>query len=307
VPSTTVTPPLSQIAPPTSRTLWLVIRTARPKQWVKNAPIGVAVVAAGLILDGGAVFRTLIAIVAFCLVASGGYFVNDAVDAPRDRLHPTKRFRPIAAGLLARHTAVAIGACLAVGGLLVSTLADRWALMACLVGYAALTASYSYWLKEVPILDMAMVAGGFVIRAIAGAAAVGVVVSEWFFLVALFGALLVVAGKRADEAFSISNNSSTRAVMAAYPESFLTLVVGTSAGAVILTYCMMAFERSAETASVAPWFQASILPFVLVVLRYCLMVFSQRGGEPSELLLGDRQIQVMGVLWLVLVGLGATL
>jgi decaprenyl-phosphate phosphoribosyltransferase len=282
-----------------------IIKTARPRQWVKNAPIVAALIAAGKVGSPSAIYTTVLAIVAFCLAASAGYYVNDSVDVRKDRLHPTKCRRPIAAGLLSPTFGIGMAIALAIAAIGVTTLAHRWQLTLCLVSYLALTASYSYRLKHIPVMDMATVAAGFLLRAITGAVAIGVTISNWFFLVALFGSLLVVAGKRVDEALSDHDSTATRAVLAHYPENFLNLMVGTSAGAVILTYCLMMTERAATLSGSGVWFEVSILPFVLIIFTYCLQVFTGRGGEPSELALKDRQLQVLGLIWLLTFAIGA--
>ena len=175
-----------------------ILRTARPKQWVKNVLVFVGPIASGLLFEPGVFGRSLITFVAFTLMASGVYFLNDARDVSEDRHHPTKRNRPIAAGVIS----VPMGYALALVGI-----AAGLALMATLNGnvlamgviYIAINVGYSLGLKNVPIVDLLIVAGGFMLRALAGVFAVPAAPSVWFNLLTLFGSLLLVSGKRSGE------------------------------------------------------------------------------------------------------------
>src|SRR2546421_5281700 len=172
-----------------------LVRTARPKQWVKNVLVVVAPGAAGVLDNGRPFFQTSIAFVCFCLAASGTYFLNDAADVEADRRHPKKRTRPVAAGIVSVNTARAAGITLIVLAVGLSFTAG-WQLAVTVAAYVAITTLYSSWLKHVPVFDIVAVASGFVLRAIAGAAATGVPISDWFFIVASFGSLFMVTGKR---------------------------------------------------------------------------------------------------------------
>ena len=140
-----------------------------------------------------ALMSTIVAVIAFCLSASAGYFINDTLDAAKDRAHPEKCRRPIAAGRLSPSFAIATGIALAAAGLATTLLAHRWQLTLCVATYLTMTASYTYKLTHVPVMDMATVAAGFLLRAVTGAVAVGAVISSWFFLVALYEAPLPAA------------------------------------------------------------------------------------------------------------------
>lgn len=281
-----------------------LIRTARPKQWAKNALVFAAPAAAGVLDEGGPRTRTLLVFLAFCLAASGTYFLNDAADVEGDRRHPTKRDRPIAAGVLGRATAVVIGAVLLIGGIGLAALAN-WATTGWVAGYVALTVSYSLWLKHEPVVDLAAVAAGFVIRAIAGGVAAEVPLSNWFLIVAGGGSLFIVAGKRHGELHDVDLDSpgSTRAVLEHYSVAFLTFVQAVACGVTITAYCLWAFEKAAAEGGAA-WFQASIVPMMLALLRYALVVDRGKGGAPEEIVLGDRWIIGLGFVWALLFALG---
>ena len=281
-----------------------LLRTARPVQWAKNLLVFAAPGAAGVLDDGSQLANTVIAFACFCLAASGTYFVNDVVDLEADRRHPTKRERPVASGLVPVPLAVAVGAGLIVagtaGGLLV-----RWELAATLAGYVALTLAYTLWLKHVPLLDLVAVAAGFVLRTVAGAAATDVPISEWFFIVASAGALLMVTGKRSGEASELGSDAAeVRSTLGVYTDSYLTYLRSVSSGVVLVAYCLWAFETAEVAGGDFPWYELSIIPFVVAVLRYAMILDQGGGATPEDVVLRDRPLQAVIVVWAVLFGCG---
>ncbi len=174
------------------------LRSLRPKQWLKNVLVFAAPVAAGMIDERTTLLHTIAAFACFCAAASATYLLNDAVDVEADRRHPVKRHRPIAAGSLPVGVAFAMAAVLLVVGVGGAFLTAR-DFGITVVGYLALTTAYTTKLKHIPVLDIVAVAAGFVLRAIGGATATGIPISEWFFIVTSFGALFMVAGKRHGE------------------------------------------------------------------------------------------------------------
>lgn len=280
-----------------------LIRTARPRQWVKNVLVAAAPAAAGVLTHGTALWHTAIAFVAFTLAASGTYFLNDSFDVEADRRHPTKRRRPVAAGEVPVRTAQVVGVLLIVAAIGVG-FAASWRLSVAVAAYLALTTSYSIWLKHEAVIDLGAVAGGFVVRMIGGAVAVGVPISNWFFIVASFGSLFVVAGKRHAEHRELgSSRADHRSTLAHYTTAYLGYVVAVSSGVAMVAYCLWAFEKARGHSGV-PWFELSIVPFVLGVLRYALIVDSGGGAAPEEIVLGDRSLQLMGVVWAIIVAVG---
>lgn len=275
------------------------VRLARPKQWIKNVLVVAAPAAAGVLTEGTPAVRTTIAFICFCLAASGTYFVNDAIDVNADRMHPTKRTRPIAAGEVSVNGAIVTGTGLAIAAVLLS-FAARWQLAAVVGGYLALQFAYTVWLKHEPVLDLATVASGFVLRAVAGGLAVGVAISPWFLIVAGAGSLFMVTGKRSAELRSLGTDATThRRSLAGYSESFLGYVRAVASSVAILAYCLWAFEKSAAVGTPA-WFQLSIIPFSLGILRYGLLLDQDVGdGAPEELVLSDRVLLVIGAFWVV--------
>ena len=275
-----------------------LVRLARPKQWMKNVLVIAAPGAAGVLGNGTALFRTGIAFVCFCLAASGTYFLNDALDVEADRRHPTKRNRPIAAGEVAVRTAVGIGIGLLVAAIALS-FAARWQLSLVVGGYLVQTVVYSIWLKHEAVLDLACVASGFVLRTIAGGVAVGVTISPWFLIVAGSASLFMVAGKRHAEMLELGEHAGRhRLTLSMYSREFLSYVRGVSSSVTVLAYCLWAFEKS-STVGNPVWFELSIVPFVLGILRYALLLEQGRGGAPEDLVLTDRVLLAMGALWAI--------
>jgi decaprenyl-phosphate phosphoribosyltransferase len=282
-----------------------LVRTARPKQWLKNVLVFAAPGAAGVLGRGQVLADALAAFAIFSLVASGVYFLNDALDVESDRLHPRKCRRPVAAGVVGVGRAVAIGAGLVVSGLVLAALVELHLLMVIAV-YVGVQVAYTLWLKHEPVFDLAAVASGFVLRAIAGGVATGVPISEWFLIVATFGSLFMVTGKRVTEYVSLGDGrGDVRASLAGYSLPFLRSVLIMSLTVTVTGYCLWAFENvKAHEHGNAIWFQLSIVPFTLAMLRYGLDIDQGRGGEPEDLVLADRLLQILALAWIAVFALG---
>ncbi|HUI47122.1 MAG TPA: decaprenyl-phosphate phosphoribosyltransferase [Acidimicrobiia bacterium] len=275
-----------------------LVRLARPKQWIKNILVIAAPGAAGVLGDPTALFRTFIAFVCFCLAASGTYFINDAVDAEADRRHPSKLQRPVASGEVSVRTAVVGGVVLVVASIALS-FAARWQLSLVVGGYLLQTIIYTVWLKHEAVLDLACVASGFVLRTIAGGVAVGVAISPWFLIVAGSASLFMVTGKRHAEMLELGDRAGThRVTLTAYSREFLSYVRAVASSVTVLAYCLWAFEKSSDVGN-PTWFELSIVPFVLGVLRYALLLDQGQGGAPEDLVLADRVLLAMGALWAI--------
>jgi decaprenyl-phosphate phosphoribosyltransferase len=290
--------PADQPSPAPRSTLPALIRLARPKQWIKNVLVVAAPGAAGVLGEPKALFDTAIAFVCFCLAASGTYYLNDAVDAEADRLHPTKRLRPVAAGEVSVHTATIGGIVLIVASLALS-FAARWQLVLVVGGYLVLQVLYSLWLKHEAVLDLACVAAGFVLRTIAGGVAVGVAISPWFLIVAGAASLFMVTGKRSAELIELGDSAAGhRRALGMYSRAFLGYVRAVASTVTVMAYCLWVVEKSATIGNEV-WFELSIVPFVLAILRYALLLEQGQGGAPEELVLSDGVLLVMGALWAI--------
>jgi decaprenyl-phosphate phosphoribosyltransferase len=285
-----------------------VVRTARPRQWIKNGLVFAAPGAAGVLTHGSALGRSLVAFVVFCLAASGTYFVNDALDAEADRHHPDKRSRPVAAGELGVVSAVAIGISAMAASVVLAVAVGRPKLALVVGIYVVITACYTLWLKHQPILDIAAVASGFVLRAIAGGVAAGVPLSVWFLIVASSGSLLMVSGKRYAESLALGEEGGEhRATLDTYSLAFLRYVRSVSSSVAMTAYCLWAFEKAGTTTCLvqpctevrtghgALAFQLSVVPFALGIMRYALLLDAGKGGAPEDVVLGDRTLQALAV------------
>lgn len=275
---------------------WL--RAMRPKQWVKNVLVLAAPLASGRLLEPKVLLASALAFVAFSLISASIYLINDVRDVEADRLHPKKKFRPIAAGEVSATTAWVLAAITAVAALVLGF----WTmpmLGVTLAVYWVLQLAYSLFLKHQPIIDLAMVAAGFLLRAVAGGVASELPLSQWFLLVASFGSLFMVAGKRYSELKELGTEAGTRASLERYTKSYLREVWSISISVVIMSYSLWAFELPGPQPLGVNWTAISIAPFTLALLRYAMKVDQGQAGEPEDVVLGDRILQVLAVLWAI--------
>jgi decaprenyl-phosphate phosphoribosyltransferase len=285
-----------------------IIRSARPLQWSKNLLVFAAPGAAGVLDNWPELGYALLAFVAFCFASSGVYLWNDVLDIASDRRHPTKRLRPIAAGQLRIGTARLAGTLLLVAACGVAAATGRWETVAVVATYIAATIAYSAWLKHVAVVDLVLVASGFVLRAAGGAVAVDVPMSKWFVLCTVFGSLFIVAGKRYAELREIGAGAGeVRPTLETYTPAYLRGVLTMSCGAAIISYCLWALETKELAGTDLPFYELSIVPMLTAMLRYLLLVEQGQGGAPEEVFARDRVLQLLGVAWLVTFALGVYL
>lgn len=288
----------------------LLLVASRPRQWPKNVLVFAAPGAAGLLGHGAVLARTALVAVLFVVASAGVYLVNDVLDADSDRQHPTKCRRPVASGALPVGVAVAAGAGLLALACAGAAPVGGTVLVGVLATYVGISLSYSFFLKRQPVVELACVASGFVLRAAAGGAAVHVAISPWFLIVTSACAFLIVAGKRSAELAALGpHGDAHRAVLAAYPVVFLRSVRAVAASVALMSYALWAFERAAQldgghggAGDIA--FRLSVVPFVLVILLLELALEAGRGGAPEDLALSDRRLQVIGFAWVALVAVG---
>ncbi|WP_326578372.1 decaprenyl-phosphate phosphoribosyltransferase [Streptomyces sp. NBC_00481] len=282
-----------------------LLRTARPRQWIKNTLVLAAPAAAGELFTRRALTQLPLVFVLFTACAAAVYLVNDARDAEADRAHPVKRHRPVAAGQVPVPVAYGVGGALAV----LAPLAAAWLCppytSALLTAYLGLQLAYCVSLKHVLVVDLAVVTTGFLMRAMIGGLALGIPLSRWFLITTGFGALFMVAAKRYSEAVQLADRAgATRALLTEYTAGYLRFVWQLAAGVAVLAYCLWALEEGGvPTTGILPWRQLSMVAFVLAVLRYA--VFADRGtaGEPEDVILRDRALTLIGVMWLTMYGL----
>jgi decaprenyl-phosphate phosphoribosyltransferase len=288
------------IGVPASSARWLpaAIRTTRPRQWPKNLLVFAAPLAAASFGRADGFYYALIAMLAFACASAAVYFVNDVVDVERDRRHPVKRNRPIASGALPeRHavvlavlaTAVAVGAGLVIREPLV---------VLTVVAYLCESFLYSFRLKHVPFVEMVLVASGFLLRVLGGAAATHVRLSIWFLLVCSLGALGVAIAKRYTELTSLGADAVRhRPVMRWYRPGMLRvgqLLVGLG---MLATYLLWA---AYETTAARPWHLLSALPLAAALIRFGVLTSRQTVRPVEDLIMRDAVMLWFEVVWLVL-------
>jgi decaprenyl-phosphate phosphoribosyltransferase len=285
-----------------------LLEACRPRQWIKNVLVAAAPLAAGTLQHAHVLARTAIALAVFVLLSASTYLINDAWDVNADREHPIKRRRPLARGAVSVPAAVTTAVVLMGGAIVLAGAAANSKLLLCAGSYALLTQLYTFWLKDEPVLDLAAVACGFLLRAIAGGLAADIPLSRWFLTVAGFGSLFLVAGKRYSELVMLGDDAHlVRKTHASYSATYLRFVWSSAAAVLLTTYCLWAFEvatRSSASTS-APWAAISVGPFVVGVLRYARDVDQGQAGEPEEIFLRDRGLQLIGLIWIVIFALGA--
>ncbi len=281
-----------------------ILRTARPKQWLKNVLVFAAPGAAGVLDQPRSLGLTLLAFASFCLAASGTYFWNDVLDVEADRAHPTKSTRPIAAGLVSLTTARLLGTVLPVLALVLAWLTGEWRAVFVVALYMAVTLSYSAIWKHIAVIDLVAISSGFVLRAAMGAVAVDVPMSSWFVLVTTFGSLFIVTGKRYAESRDLGVGAhAVRSTLGEYSEGYLRFVLSVTCGGALVSYCVWAFETRDLSGSELPFYELSIVPIVTAFLRYALVLDQGQGAAPEEVFGRDRVLQVLGVVWMAIYGL----
>jgi 4-hydroxybenzoate polyprenyltransferase len=278
-----------------------VLVSLRPRQWAKNLFVFAGVIFSQQLFTLQ-VWPAVAAFALFCALSGAIYLLNDVADAEKDRLHPTKRGRPVASGALPRGLALAIGLALLAASVLVSfRLGVRFGLVA--MGYGALLTLYSVWLKHLVILDVLTVAVGFVLRAVAGAVAVGADISGWLLICTVLIALFLALGKRRHEYLTLKGAAAAhRPILAEYSEGFIDQMIAVVTASAVTAYAL--YTMSPETVGK---FHTRLLPltlpFVLYgIFRYLYLLYRRElGGNPSDLVVSDRALMVNTMLWMVTV------
>ncbi|BBX05404.1 decaprenyl-phosphate phosphoribosyltransferase [Mycolicibacterium aichiense] len=291
------------VSGPPSNLFTGIIKAIRPRQWVKNLLVLLAPIAA---LGGNVQYdykevavKILIAFASFSLAASCIYLVNDSRDVEADRQHPTKRFRPIAAGVVPPWLAYTLAVVLGIAALALSLLASVNLLIVIAV-YIAMQLAYCFGLKHQAVLDICIVSSAYLIRAIAGGAAAGIPLSQWFLLVMTFGSLFMVAGKRyAELQLAERTGAKIRKSLESYTASYLRFVWTVAATAMVVCYSLWAFERDGANAS---WYAVTIIPITIAILRYAVDVDGGMAGEPEDIALKDRVLQLLLLAWIGTIG-----
>lgn len=285
-------------ARPHTSTLKALIETLRPQQWVKNGFIFAALIFSQSLTRWDRVRQVILAALVFCAISSAAYILNDILDAPEDRHHPTKKLRPIAAGRLSATTAGIVGFLLAIMGL-----AEAWRLnhgfFAVVVAYLALNALYSTFLKRIALLDVFIVAAGFLFRVIGGGLVIRVAISPWLIVCTTLLALFIALSKRRHELVLLGDRASDhRAILAAYTPYFLDQLIGIVTASTVVSYAL--YTLSPDVQAKFPGKRLEItIPFVLFgIFRYLHLVHHhEKGGNPTRVLFTDPVLLSVVLLW----------
>jgi len=278
------------------------LRALRPHQWVKNAFVLAALIFSRSFVDGELVFRALLAFMGFSLTASAIYLINDVMDFERDRLHPKKSKRPIASGLVKRQTAVVMSIFVACVGLGIGWSLNTKTLIV-LALYGTMNLGYSIRLKHIVLLDVFIIAVGFLLRVTAGAFAIEVHVSPWLLICTFFIALFLAFCKRRHELVSLGEEAANhRGILAEYSTPFIDKMISALASMTVMSYALYTIDpRVALNLNTDALIIT--LPIVLLgVFRYLYLVHQkQQGGSPTDIVLRDRSIQGIVILYTAIV------
>ena len=278
-----------------------LIKSMRPRQWPKNVFVFVPLFFDRKLTDPESLLRTLGAFVFFCLMSSAVYMMNDLVDMEKDRQHPTKKYRPLPAGELIPTVAVIAAVVFAlvslVGGYLLSPI-----LALILLIYLALQIAYTWWLKNVVLVDVLVVASGFILRIGAGVAVIEVErFSPWLYVFSGFLALFLVLGKRRHELVLLGKEGANhRSILSEYNIDLIDRMLGIVTTGAVVAYSLYTFLAEGLPANHA---MMLTIPFVLyAIFRWLYLIHVRHeGGAPEEIVLRDRPLQVDIILWAIVV------
>jgi 4-hydroxybenzoate polyprenyltransferase len=277
--------------------LGALLAAMRPKHWTKNVFVFAPLVFAGALGDPRAVGRTVAATAVFCALASAVYLVNDLMDREADRLHPKKKFRPIASGALSPALAGFAAFALAAGALAGAS-ALGWAFTAVAGTYLAQNLAYSLALKRIVVLDVMIVASGFLLRAWGGALAIHVAISQWLVLCTGLIALFLGFVKRRQEIAALGGETAQRPILREYSLPFLDQMIAIVTASTVLAYALYAFSPEVA-AKLGTRHLGLTIPFVLYgIFRYLYLVYQRGEGEnPTSVVLSDLPFGVNVLLW----------
>jgi 4-hydroxybenzoate polyprenyltransferase len=275
-----------------------IVVSMRPRQWVKNLFVFAGLIFAQRLFTPLA-WMSLAAFAIFCGLSGAIYLFNDVADRERDRLDPRKRVRPIAAGRLPVGVAIGTGVVLVVSGLVLAGLLSR-AFFLTAFAYVILLIAYSAWLKHIVIVDAIVVAGGFVLRAVAGAVVIDVEMSGWLLICTILLALFLALGKRRYEYVALEQDAVRhRPILAEYSPPLLDQMIAVVTASTVTAYALYTMSPETVAKFHTHWLPAT-LPFVLYgIFRYLYLLYQRRlGGNPSELLLSDRALLINTICWI---------
>jgi 4-hydroxybenzoate polyprenyltransferase len=293
--------------------IYQLIRTSRPRQWLKNFALFAPALILGDVLEISTINKLLNGFLAFSLMASGTYFLNDIVDAPKDALHPIKKNRPIPSGKLKIWIAIMVSILLIVASIYYSFIYNGNFFSILLIVYLIIQFMYSFFLRNIIIVDSLTVASGFVIRVIAGSILIESSISSWLILTTIALSLLLAFGKRRSEKTILSESKvkeETRATLKSYPDNLLDSMITMSATFCIVSYSFFTFQVSSETAfselrKILPasidspkWLMFTIPLVIYGIARYLYVIYEKKEGEsPERVLISDKPLLFSVLVW----------
>jgi 4-hydroxybenzoate polyprenyltransferase len=291
------TQPEQEPVEPRRSPLRAAIKTGRPKEWIKNVFVFAGLLFSGAFDDPHAVSEALITFVAFCLISSAGYFLNDLIDVELDRKHPKKRFRPLAAGELSERAAMVIAPVIAGIGIGIGFLVN-WEVGLMVVGYGVAQVGYSLGLKQIVIIDVMTLAGLFILRVAAGASAVDAHASEWLILCTGMLAAFLGFTKRRQEAVSeLHEGTSTRPVLEHYSLPFLDQMVSLVTTGTVISYAIY----TVNSPLIGSQMMLTIPPVVYGIFRYLYLIYDRSDDRSmAQIVAGDRGIQAAGAAFAII-------
>lgn len=277
--------------------IYHLIISLRPKQWIKNLFIFAPLVFGEKLTDSIFFLKVFLGFILFCLLAGGGYLINDIIDKEKDKIHPLKSKRPIASGSLKNSFCLSLAMFLMGISIFLSYfLSINFTI--CLLFYLLLSLSYSIWLKRVVIIDILALSCGFVLRVIAGAFIIDVSISLWLFICTMLISLFLILSKRRHELVLLEDDASShRPILSEYSPSFIDEMTSAITGATIVAYSLYAFQMRDKFGKFLPF----TIPFVLYgIFRYLYLVHQKkRGGSPEIDITQDKPLIINICLWII--------
>ncbi len=294
-----------------------IIRTARPRQWLKNFALFAPALILGDITEVTMLNRLLSGFFAFSLMSSGAYFINDIVDSPKDKLHPIKKNRPIPSGKIKVWVALIVALILISTSVVYSSKYNGTFFTSILIIYILIQFMYSFLLRNIIIIDSLTVASGFVLRVIAGGVLIESSISSWLILTTIALSLLLAFGKRRSEKTILSETKTeaeTRKTLKSYPDTLLDSMITMSATFCIVSYSFFTFQVSPESSlsnlrkilpasiSSPKWLMFTIPLVIYGIARYLYVIYEKKEGEsPERVLLSDKPLLTAVIVWIIFV------
>lgn len=290
---------------------WPVLVSLRPGQWIKNSLVFTAIIFNGQLTNPPLLIRSLLGFLIFCFLSSASYLVNDLIDLRYDRLHPLKKYRPLASGALKPITAIQIAILLSLSGLVFSLLLSYSLFLLCLA-FMIIHVLYSSILKKFAVLDILAIASSFIIRTFAGEVLTHYHVPIWLMLTVIFLSLFIASGKRRSEL--VAEGGKTRPALLSYRRQLLDFYTSTFANATLISYALFTFFTPPPRFS-APltrfllinfpkalgrkWLMAATIPLVIFgIMRYAQLIYEKHNGEkPEKLLTSDLPLSLTAIGW----------